>query len=286
MGIQVAGGLVGQNDLRSMNERPGECNALLLAARKLTWKRSQPVAQPKSAQKILSCKLCGPLIAATKQVGQGNVLLNIEMWNQVEGLENESDQTPPQACGRIGFQLIDPDHSIAIPEFDRPRVWAVESSDEMHQRGFADARFPNDCDALTAADLEVDLAKYPAIVLTCSRATVQSADAANDQRKVAPWRRRHQSMMSAHASSGTATALPTTGTVLTTAAEIRQGAARTLQPERVISSIADTSSGIVGRRVRCGASVSCILVTFRSILAASWRQWRSPSRWRNRHQRR
>jgi hypothetical protein len=42
----------------------------------------------------------------------------------------------------------------------------------------------------------------------------------------------------------------------------------------------------VGRRVRCGASVSCILVTFRSILAASWRQWRSPSRWRNRHQRR
>jgi hypothetical protein len=68
--------------------------------------------------------------------------------------------------------LIDPDHPIAISEFDRPRVWAVESSDEMHQRGFADARFPNDCDALTVADLEVDIAKYPAIVLPRSGATV------------------------------------------------------------------------------------------------------------------
>jgi len=113
-------------------------------------------------------------------VWQGNVLLNIEVWNQVEGLENESDQTPAQACGRIGFQLIDPDHPIAIPELDRPRVWAVKPSDEVHQRGFADARFPNDCDALTAADLEVDVSKDPAIVLPRSGATVQSADAAKD----------------------------------------------------------------------------------------------------------
>jgi hypothetical protein len=66
MGIQVTSRLVGQNDLRSMNECPGECNALLLAARKLTRKRSQPVAQPKSVQKVRRCKLCGPLVAATQ----------------------------------------------------------------------------------------------------------------------------------------------------------------------------------------------------------------------------
>ena len=269
MWIQVAGRFVGQNDLRSMNERASKCNALLLATRKLTRERSQPVAQPQSSQKVCSCNLRGLLVATPKQVRQGNVLLDIEVWNEVEGLENKSNQTSAQACGRIGFQLVDPDHPIVIPEFDRPGVGAVESSNEMHQRGFADARFTNDRDALTTADLEVDLAQYPTIALPRSGTTVKSADASNDQRTVASWRCRHQSMISAQASSGTATALPTTGTVLTTAAEIRHGAARTLQPERMISRIADTRSGIVLRGGRCGKRVSCILVTF---LGRFWRR--------------
>jgi hypothetical protein len=81
---------------------------------------------------------------------------------------------------------------------------------------------------------------------------VESADAPNNQRAVARLRRCHQSMMSAQASSGTATTLPTTGTVLTTAAEIRHGAARTLQPERVINRIADISGETLGRRLNGG----------------------------------
>jgi hypothetical protein len=132
MWIQVAGRFVGQDDLRAVNERPGECNALLLAARQLTRQRAQSIAQSKSPHQVRRRFVRSPFVPAAKQVGQRSILQNIQMWDQVKRLENESDQTSAQARGSIGFQLINPDHLIAITKLDRPRVGAIESRNEVH----------------------------------------------------------------------------------------------------------------------------------------------------------
>ena len=45
LGVQIAGGLIGQDQLRLDDQRPGDCRPLHLAARKLRRPVFDPVAQ-------------------------------------------------------------------------------------------------------------------------------------------------------------------------------------------------------------------------------------------------
>jgi hypothetical protein len=54
MGIQIAGGLVGQDDLWAVNERPGEGNALLFSAAELGWQMMQAGRETHFAEQFCS----------------------------------------------------------------------------------------------------------------------------------------------------------------------------------------------------------------------------------------
>jgi hypothetical protein len=201
-------------------------------------------------------------------MGQGDVLLDVQVGNEVKCLENEPQQPAAQARGSISLELIDPHGMVAVTEFDRPGIGTVEARNQMHQGRFTNARFSDNSDTLTACHVEIDIAQDPAITLPRPYCAQHTTYAAQNQRAVSRASLGHQSMMSAQASSGTAATLPTTGTVLTTAAETRQGAASTLQPDIVTKAIADkisTKEWLGG----VSAGVVCILNLFRSERSAA-----------------
>ena len=57
MWIEIPGRLIGQHQLRTMDQRPRQSDALLLAPRELARQRPSPIAQAKSAQKVSGCGL-------------------------------------------------------------------------------------------------------------------------------------------------------------------------------------------------------------------------------------
>ena len=57
LAVEISGGLVGEDDGRVVHERPGDRNALLLAAREFTWLVVEPVAQPDFSQPLVAAAL-------------------------------------------------------------------------------------------------------------------------------------------------------------------------------------------------------------------------------------
>ena len=58
IGVEVAGGLVGQHERRIVDQRARDRNALLLAARELERKRVHPVLQPDPLQHLERLRRC------------------------------------------------------------------------------------------------------------------------------------------------------------------------------------------------------------------------------------
>ena len=92
-GVDVAGGLVGEDDPGSAGECPGHGDPLLLAARQLGRAVAQPVAEPNGVDDLVEPLAVG--LGARKGQGQGDVLAGGEGRHQVERLEHEADLRAP-----------------------------------------------------------------------------------------------------------------------------------------------------------------------------------------------
>jgi hypothetical protein len=96
LGIQVAGGFVGEDERRLIHESAGQGDTLLLAARKLRWPVHETLAD---AQQISDAVKVTPveLVPASNVVGNFDVGARIEGGQQVEFLEDESNFALPHA---------------------------------------------------------------------------------------------------------------------------------------------------------------------------------------------
>ena len=92
--VEVAGGLVGEDDLRLAGERPGRRHPLLLAARQLVRPVLQAGPQADRVDDVVDPRLVE--LAAGEGGGQGDVLRGGQGRHQVEGLEDEADPVAPQ----------------------------------------------------------------------------------------------------------------------------------------------------------------------------------------------
>ena len=97
--VEVAGGLVGEDDLRPAGEGPGHGDALLLAAGELARAVLQAVAEADGVDDLVEPRLVG--LAAGQVHRERDVLEGGERRHQVEGLEDEADPVPPQLGERL-----------------------------------------------------------------------------------------------------------------------------------------------------------------------------------------
>src|SRR6478609_661541 len=87
-GVEVAGGLVGQNDVRIVDQGPGDADALLFAAGKL---RRQMLSAVFESDLVERGQRFGLVRHAVEVLRQHDVLKRREIWDQVKLLEDEAD---------------------------------------------------------------------------------------------------------------------------------------------------------------------------------------------------
>ena len=151
--VESAGGLVGEDDPGPPGKRPGDGDALLLAAGEPLDGRADPVAQPDGLQELLGTLHPGPegLPRVIEERG-GHVLRGAQAWDEVEGLEDVAEGPPsqegsarlPEAVGRDAVDLV------------VPRRRHVDEAEEVEEGGLAGARAPDDRQVLPGAHVQVD----------------------------------------------------------------------------------------------------------------------------------
>ena len=86
--VKIASGLVGQDDLRLIDQRPRDSHALLLAAGELRRKMCQAVTHADAAQSLLRLLF---MRDAVEILGEHDVFERVEIGNEVKLLEDETD---------------------------------------------------------------------------------------------------------------------------------------------------------------------------------------------------
>ena len=154
-GVQVARGLVGQQDGGLVDERARDRHALPLAAGELRWAVVHAQSQAHRLQ-----RLAGPLAPlAGGHAGIDERKLHVVQRRgarqQVEGLEHEPDFAVADVGELIVAQVA---HQLLVQPV-LPPGGGVQAPDQVHEGGFAAARGSHDGDKLAPADLEFDAAK-------------------------------------------------------------------------------------------------------------------------------
>ena len=88
VGVEVAGGFIGNDDLGFVDQGTGDCNALLLPAGKLARAVIEALAEADAGQQFRSELFHGIKRMARDATGNANILEGIEFREQIIGLKN------------------------------------------------------------------------------------------------------------------------------------------------------------------------------------------------------
>ncbi len=97
-GVEGPGRLIGQDDGRSVDDRPGDGDALSLPAGQLVGEASGEGAEPQVVEHgggiahLLACR-----VTSTDCNLQADVFLHREVWKQVIGLVDHAERAPAEA---------------------------------------------------------------------------------------------------------------------------------------------------------------------------------------------
>ena len=132
--VQIAGGLVGEQDLRARRKRPGQRHALLFAARQLSGIMGAPIGQPHRFQ------LGGGQVPGIGHAAQfqrhRDIFQGRHGGDQMKGLEHDADPSAPEAGGGVLIHAGD----IGAGDGDAPGRWPFQPGRHHQERGFARAR--------------------------------------------------------------------------------------------------------------------------------------------------
>src|SRR5215217_5790120 len=136
--IEVAGRLVGEDDLGPAHQGPGGGDPLLLSARELAREMIEAIAQADGVDDLV--------IPVAIHLGPGDVdrqrdvLGGRERRHQVERLEDEADLLAPQQ----GQLLLGQRRQVHVADEDLAAGRRVEAGHAVQQRGLAGPRGPHD----------------------------------------------------------------------------------------------------------------------------------------------
>jgi hypothetical protein len=153
LGVEVACRLVGEENLRPMNECAREGNALLLATGELQWIVVEAVGEADVTEDSRGV-LPAAVFAAEFQRHE-YILDGGERGNELEILEDESDGAIAQGCARI---FIERAEFLAI-EADCPRGRVIESGAEPKERGLSAPGRANDRTRVAGLKAEMNVAQ-------------------------------------------------------------------------------------------------------------------------------
>jgi hypothetical protein len=155
LAVEVAGGLVGEQQARLAGQRPGDGHPLLLATRQLGRVMARPRRQADPGQRFGStAPAFGRRQAAIAQ-RHLDVVDDVEVGDQVEGLEDEADLLVAQARALVVAQAA---HVHAV----KPILATGEGFEQAGDReegGLARAGWAGDGDKLARLDLQIELAQ-------------------------------------------------------------------------------------------------------------------------------
>ena len=152
-GVQVAGGLVGKEQARPVDEGAGDRDSLLLAAGELAGVVPQPVSEAHRGQ-----LRPGPVEGvglARELAGRGHVLESGHGGDEMEGLEDDPDVAAPKPRERVLVQ----GGQVMSGRRDLPAGGAFKAADDHEQGGLARARGSDHAHRLPGCQVEVDAAQ-------------------------------------------------------------------------------------------------------------------------------
>ncbi len=131
LGVELAGGLVGEQDLRAARQRPGDRDPLLLPAGQLTWPLLRVLAQADDVQHEPDALLPLLRVHAHDPQRHADVLRRRQDRDEAERLEDERHRRPAQPHPLV-FRH---GRHIAVRHPDATAVRQVEAADDVEQRG-------------------------------------------------------------------------------------------------------------------------------------------------------
>src|ERR1017187_2170328 len=151
-GIEVAGGLVGQQNGRVVDERAGDRDALALAAGKLVRLVVHAGFQIDLAHGYFGAlQALGAGHAGVDQ-GKFHVVQRGGAGQQVEGLEDEADLPVADARQLVVGHLAD---QVAV-DVVQALGGGIEAADQVHEGGFTGTGRSHDGDVFAAFDFDID----------------------------------------------------------------------------------------------------------------------------------
>ena len=156
--VQVAGRLVGENDLRVRDHRARHGDELLLAARELVRIEILLADDRELVEDVADHALALGLLDVAIRERDVEVLVDGEVIEQVIALEHEADVLLVQLGAVLRAELV---HRL-IEEVVLAGPGAVVHADDVEQRRLAGARRPHDRDELALLDVDVDAPQHVA----------------------------------------------------------------------------------------------------------------------------
>ncbi len=152
-GIEIAGGLIGEQYRGRHGEGAGDGHALLFATGELTRVMLQARFQAHALQQL--CRPTRGILNARQLQRQHDVLQGGQAGQKLEGLEHETRLRRAQPRPAILVQVIE-----AFPrQLDATRRGQVQPGQQTEQRGLARAGDTDNGDTLPACHTEIHLAQ-------------------------------------------------------------------------------------------------------------------------------
>src|SRR5690606_7763435 len=162
--VEIAGGLVGEDESWSVGERAGDGDPLLLATREPGRTVGQPRAEAEAGEQALRALVGFGARRAAHEPGDDDILECVEIGEQVVKLVDEAERVAP-CRGALG--IVEPAR-LAPPDPDRALEAALEQADRLQQGGLARTGGAEQRDDLAGADREIDPAppfhRHPRLV--------------------------------------------------------------------------------------------------------------------------
>ena len=153
--VEVAGGLVGEDEKGIVGQASGDGHALLLSAGELGGAMFQAIAQPDHVGQ-LAASLSGvgadPALVVQRNL---DVLQHGQLGNEVVRLEDETDAGSADLGEPVVVHLGD----VVEPEQDRAGAGSVEASEQVQKRALSRAGGAHDGHVVAFGDVEADAAQ-------------------------------------------------------------------------------------------------------------------------------
>ena len=150
--VEVGGGLVGEEQRRVVDERPGDGHPLLLPAGQVTGPMRSAVGQAEPVEELVGPVPAAPAAHAGDQERRLDVLARREARDEVEGLEHDADGAaavlPERSTGEAGH--------VDVAEADRPGRRREDAGEGGEERGLAAAARAEQQDELTRRHPQVE----------------------------------------------------------------------------------------------------------------------------------